>query len=124
MSATAPFDAFLETLREPSQPTLSPKRLADALHLGVGELAEMTRVHRNTITGNPKSAQLQSGMRDIVKVLAAASTVNSDHEQALFWYLNHPIPDFGYQTPAELVRDGHLDAVLQYIASVQGGAAG
>jgi hypothetical protein len=123
--AAAAFDTFLETLREPAQPTLSPTRLADALHLSVGELAEMTREHRNTITGNPGSPQLQSGLREIVKVLAAAaSRVNEDRERTLFGYINHPIAEFEYQTPAELVRNGKVEAVLHYLATLEAGSTG
>lgn len=122
--AAAAFDTFLETLREPSQPTLSPTRLADALHLGVGELAEMARVHRNTVTGNPQSVQLQSAMRDIVKVLAAASRVNPDRDRTLFWFINHPIAEFEYQTPADLVKSGKSEAVLHYLATLEAGATG
>jgi hypothetical protein len=123
MSAAA-FDTFLETLREPSQPTLSPKRMADALHMGVSELAGLARVHRNTVTGNPESAQLQSAMRDIVKVLAAASRVNEDRERTLFWFRNHPITEYDYQTAAELVQKGKVEAVLLYLATLEAGATG
>lgn len=118
------FDTFLETLREPSRPTLSPTRMADALHMGVNELAGLARVHRNTVTGNPESAQLQGAMRDIVKVLAAAYRVNEDSERTLFWFLNHPIAEFDYVTPAELVREGKIESLIQYLATLENGATG
>lgn len=123
MSAAA-FDTFLETLREPSRPTLSPVRMAHALHMGVSEIAGLARVHRNTVTGNPESAQLQGALRDIVKVLAAAYRVNDDRERTLFWFINHPIAEFGYQTAADLVRDGKSEAVIRYLATLEGGASG
>ena len=122
--AAAAFDTFLATLREPSGPTLSPRRMAEALHMGVTELAGLARVHRNTVTGNPESAQLQSAMRDIVKVLAAASRVNEDREATLFWFLNHPIADFEYQTAAELVQKDKVESVIHYLATLEGGATG
>lgn len=122
--AAVPFDTFLETLREPSRPMLSPARMASALHLGVNELAGLARVHRNTVTGNPESAQLQGAMRDIVKVLAAAYRVNEDRERTVFWFINHPIAEFGYQTPADLLRDGKAEAVIKYLATLEGGATG
>lgn len=122
--AAAPFDTFLETLREPMRSTLSPTRMADALHMGVSELADLARVHRNTVTGNPESAQLQGAMRDIVRVLAAAYRVNEDRDRTVFWFVNHPIAVFGFQTPAELMRAGKSEAVIKYLASLEGGATG
>lgn len=122
--AAAPFDTFLDTLREPEKVTLSPKRVADVLHMGVGELAGLARVHRNTVTGNPDSTQLQGAMRDIVKVLAAAYRVNEDREAAVFWFLNHPIAEFGYKTAAELVRENKVEAVLRYLTTLDAGATG
>ena len=122
--AAAPFHAFLETLREPTRPTLSPARMADALHMGVGELADLARVHRNTVTCNPESPQLQGAMRNIVKVLAAAYRVTEDRDRTVFWFVNHPIAVFGFQTPAELVRAGKTGAVIKYLASLEGGATG
>lgn len=71
-----------------------------------------------------KQTELQSGMLDILRVIAAALAVNSNQEHALGWYLNHPISDFECQTPAELVSKGRADAVLRYIASIQDGATG
>jgi hypothetical protein len=118
----AAFDAFIETLREPSQPTLCPTRLADALQLDTSGLAEITGVHRSTVTEKPHSVELQSAMRDIVKVLAAAFRVNSDRDRTLFWLINHPIADFEYKTPAELVKNGRSDSVLKYLATLEAGA--
>jgi len=123
MSAPA-FDTFLETLREPARPTLSPARMASALHLGVNELASLARVHRNTVTGNPESAQLQGAMRDIVRILAAAARINEDSDRTIFWFINHPIPEFDFLTPAELVRAGKVETVLRYLATLEGGATG
>jgi len=122
--AAAPFDTFLETLREPEQVTLSPKRLAGALHMEVGDLAELARVHRNTVTGNPESSKLQGAMRDIVRVLAAAYEVNEDRDAAVYWFLNCPISEFDYRTPSELVREGRVDAVLRYLVTLSVGATG
>jgi hypothetical protein len=118
----AAFDNFLETLREPSQPTLSPTRLADALQLDASGLAEIAGVHRNTVIENPHSVELQNAMRDIVKVLAAAFRVNSDRDRTLHWFINHQIADFEYKTPAKLVKNGHRDAVLKYLATLEAGA--
>lgn len=118
----AAFDNFLETLREPSQPTLSATRLADALQLDVSGLAEIAGVHSNTVIENPHSVELQNAMRDIVRVLAAAFRVSPNRDRTLHWFINQQIADFENKTPAELVKLGRSDAVLKYLATLEAGA--
>ena len=124
-AASATFPRFLESLKEPgSRTALSPVRLADALELPVQELAGLARVHRNTVQSAPTSPKLQSAMRDVVRVLSAASALNGDMDRTLFWFRNHPIADFGHLTPMQLVERGNAQAVIDYIESLGAGASG
>jgi hypothetical protein len=124
-AVAATFPGFLDSLREPgSRTALSPSRLADALELPIQELAELARVHRNTIQSAPTSPKLQSAMRDVVRVLSAAHALSGDIDRTLFWFRNHPIADFGHLTPIELVEQGKVQAVIDYIESLAAGASG
>lgn len=119
MQLTSPFSCFVASLQDGAG--LSPRRLADALGLTVQQLATLARVHRNTMLA-PASPKLQSAMRDIVRALSAAYALSEDMERALFWFRNHPIPDFDHLTPMQLVEMGKVQVVIDYVESISAGA--
>lgn len=124
-AATLDFANFLATLKEKNSRTaLSPERLADALELPMQKLASLARVHRNTVSLTPTSPKLQDAMVDVVRVLSAAHALTGDIDRALFWFRNQPIADFDHFTPMQLVEQGKVQAVINYIESISGGAAG
>lgn len=123
--ATDQFATFLSTLREESSRTaLSPGRLAEALELPIQKLASLARVHRNTVSLSPTSPKLQEAMGDVVRVLSAAHQLSGDLDAALFWFRNQPIPEFNHFTPLQLVEQGKVQELIDYIDSISSGAAG
>jgi hypothetical protein len=124
-AATLDFANFLSTLKEENSRTaLSPERLANALELPIQKLASLARVHRNTVSLTPTSPKLQDAMVDVVRVLSAAHALTGDIDRALFWFRNQPIPDFDHFTPMQLVEQGKVQAVIDYLESIGAGAAG
>jgi hypothetical protein len=124
-AATHEFAAFLASLKEENSRTaLSPGRLAQALELPIQKLASLARVHRNTVSLTPASPKLQEAMVDVVRVLSAAHALNGDLDRALFWFRNQPIPEFDHFTPMQLVEQGKVQALIDYLDSIGGGAAG
>jgi len=126
MNAIAPsFSNFLDSIKaDDSAVALSPQRLAEALGLPQQRLAEMARVHRNTVSMAPNSQKLQDALVDVVRVISAAHELSGDIERALFWFRNHPIADFGHRTPMQLVEQGKAQTVIDYIESLSAGASG
>ena len=120
---TAKISGFVDSLQEPRTPYISPKRLSQALGVKVASLAELTGVHRNTLR-NPASERLQSRMREMVKVISAATELTGDVDKAIYWYRNEPIADYGHRTAAELVAEGHIEAVLAFVRDLENGARG
>ena len=114
---------FVDSLQEPRTPYISPGRLSKALGVKVASLAELTGVHRNTLR-NPSSERLQARMLEMVKVIAAATELVGDVGKAIYWYRNEPIADYSHKTAAELVAEGHVEAVLAYIRDLENGARG
>jgi hypothetical protein len=115
----------LLTLKEgESRTALSPGRLAEALELPIQKLATLARVHRNTVSPSPTSPRLQQAMGNVVRVLSATHQLNGDLDTALFWFRNQPIPGFNHFTPLELVEQAKVQALIDYIDSISGGAAG
>lgn len=111
-------------LQEPRTPHISPDKVAELLGVQLNQLAEWTGVHRNTLRTNPGAAKLQNRLRDVVKVITAAADVAGDIGKASYWFINEPIADYRHKTAAELVAEGHVDAVLTYLADLANGAAG
>nr|WP_246658543.1 hypothetical protein [Mesorhizobium sp. GR13] len=97
--------------------------MSQALGVKVANLAQLTGVHRNTLR-NPASERLQGRMREMVKVISAATELTGDVDKAIYWYRNEPIGDYDHRTAAELVADGQVEAVLAFIRDLENGARG
>lgn len=115
---------FTEQFREPNTPFLSPARVAEFFGLRIQEVAERARVHRNTPTARPHTPQLQKYLQDMLRVLTVATEMTGDAERAAFLVRNEPLKSFGYKTADTLVQEGQTDAVIAYLESLAGGAAG
>jgi len=124
MSVVVPERSFVEQFREPNTPYLSPTRVGDFFGFRVQELAERAHVHRNTPTARPQAPKLQKYLQDMVRVLAVATEMTGDAERAAFLLRNEPLRAFSYKTADALVQDGRADAVISYLESLAGGAAG
>ena len=123
LARNAMVSGFVDSLQEPRTPYISPQRLSKALGVKVASLAELTGVHRNTLR-NPSSERLQSRMREMVKVITAATELTGDIDKAIYWYRNEPIADYSHRTAAELVSEGHAEAVLAFLRDLENGARG
>jgi hypothetical protein len=120
---SAAVSRFVESLQEPRTPYISPKRFSEALGVQVASLASLAGVHRNTLR-NPASERLQDKLREMVKAISAAATIAGDVTKAIYWYRNEPIADYDHKTAAELVAEGHIDAVMAHLADLENGASG
>lgn len=114
---------FIGSLQEPRTPHISPKRLSQALGVKLTSLARLTGVHRNTLR-NPSSERLLGRMREVVKVISAATECTGAADKAIYWYRNELIAGYGHRTAAELVADGQVEAVLAFIRDLENGARG
>ena len=120
------YQHFIDFLKDPDgpAPVLSPKRFSQALHIDLQTLAEQAHVHRNTISRAPGSRGVQDFLREALRVIKAATDMNGDLNNALFWYRNEPLSVFGYKTAERLVSERRTDDVLRYLASIETGVSG
>ena len=88
------FADVLESTREQGTSRFSALGVADMLGLQQQDLAELARVHRNTLRTHPESPRVQSALRDLMRVLSAAAAVQPDTQRAIFLVKNEPIPAF------------------------------
>lgn len=104
------FQTFLLELQEGDELYISPEQYANKLALDEQRLAELAHVHRNTVRRMPRSPQLQTYLRESIRVLAAASDLVGSASKAAFWFRNQPLS--GEDRPAVgravLVADGRI----------------
>ncbi|QCY09548.1 DUF2384 domain-containing protein [Pseudomonas sp. MPC6] len=117
-------EPIVERFREPNTPYLSPSKVSDFFGFRVQELAERAHVHRNTPTARPQAPQLQKYLQDMLRVLAVATEMTGDSERAVFLLRNEPLRAFSYKTADALIQEGRADALIAYLESLVGGAAG
>ena len=65
-----------------------------------------------------------TAIEEAERVVAAASLLCGDVEKARRWFFNEPIADYEQKTAAQLVRDGHDEAVVRYLRDLENGACG
>jgi len=117
-------EVLADQVREPGQPIISPQRMAEVLHVDLQELAAVAGVHRNTLRVSPSAVRLQESLREILRVLSAASVFGRSRDDTVYWLHNHPIPALGHRTAMGLIRDGQAQAVIEYLASIESGYVG
>ncbi|WP_168220275.1 antitoxin Xre/MbcA/ParS toxin-binding domain-containing protein [Azospirillum thermophilum] len=111
----------LEAVAEPGGRHLDPRRLIELTGMRVQELAALAGVDRNTIARNPHSPKVQEAVGEVVRLLESATEVAGDLDRALLWYRHQPIEAYRFRTPAELVADGHAEAVMAYLDDLRHG---
>lgn len=122
MSAT--FADVLESTRESGTSRFSAASVAEILGLQQQDLAALAGVHRNTLRTHADSPRLQSALRDLMRVLSAATMVQPDPQRAVFLIKNEPIAAFRHKTLLQLVQDGRTEDAIDYLESISAGFVG
>ncbi|MFC4161994.1 hypothetical protein [Chitinimonas lacunae] len=121
---TVVFASMLESAREAGTSRFSPANVANILGLQQQELADLARVHRNTLRTHPESPRVQAMLRDVMRVLSAASAIQPDIKRAIFMIHNEPIPAFRHKTLWQLVQEGRTEDAIDYLESIGAGFVG
>ncbi len=118
------FAEVLESTREPGTSRFSVPGIARLLDLQQHHLAELAGVHRNTLRSHPESPRLQSVLRDLMRLLSAASVIQPDPQRAIFLIKNEPIAAFRHKTLMQLVQEGRTADAIDYLESIGSGFVG
>lgn len=87
------------------------------------DLAGMLGFPGNALSGTmgSPSPAAEHRLRDLVEILAHVSGWFGSITQAFAWYRAKPLPSFGDQTAADLVREGRADSVKSHLARLADG---
>jgi uncharacterized protein (DUF2384 family) len=112
-------DLSVQDLIQPDG-TVAIDGLTHALHMTKTDLAAVLGMSRDSLS---KSARLSSiatqrKLRDFVEILTRVAPWAGSVPQAFAWFCAQPLPSFGDQTPADLVREDRADAVKSYISRI------
>jgi uncharacterized protein (DUF2384 family) len=109
-------DPFLEEVIDRRRGTISPARVAAALRVTQSQLARIANVHRNTLARSPNSPAVQERLGAVARIVSeAAELMGGDMPRAIVWFRHQPLAGFDGETAAELVAEGHADAVLAHL---------
>ena len=111
--------SFLSDIREGD--LIVPKRLAERLRIPMTRLSKLAHLNRNTMIERPTSPAVQDSLGEIASIISRVAAMSEDVGAALLWFKYQPIVGFGGKTAKQLVEEGHAQAVLGYIESVENG---
>ena len=103
--------------------TVDIDMLVDGLHLNKTELAGVLGMSRDAVSKPSRLASKasQRKLRDFVEILTRVSPWAGSIPQAFAWFTAQPLPSFGDQTAADLVREGRAEAVKSHISRIATG---
>ncbi|MFZ3583122.1 hypothetical protein ACOI1H_13260 [Loktanella sp. DJP18] len=100
--------------------TVALDALLDDLHMNKSDLALTLGMSRESLSKTSRlTAQAsQRKLRDFVEILVRVAPWAGSIPQAFAWFCAQPLPSFGDQTAADLVREGRAEAVKSYISRI------
>lgn len=96
-------------------------KLQKNLHIKVKTLASAIGKTTRAIEKNPHSENIQEGLRKIVYIIALLRKMLESGTEILIW-LKAPNPDFDDSSPMDVIAQGEIDAVIDYLADIRKGA--
>ena len=100
--------------------TIEPGRLSALLHITKGDLAQTSGLSRDAVSkvARLRSPATQARLREVAEIINRVLPWCGTVSQAFAWYRSQPLPAFGDQTAAELVRDGRAVHVMSYLGGL------
>lgn len=101
----------------------APRKIAEALRTTSDEVARTAGLGRDAVQRKERvrSERTQRRLREMVEVLNKIEPRFGSPLIAYAWYRSQPLPGFSNQTAMQLVRNGRVEEVLDYIDAVDAG---
>jgi len=100
-----------------------PARIATELRTTSDEIARTVGLGKDAVQRRDrvKSDKTQRRLRAMVEVLNKVEPRFGSSMIAYAWYRSEPLPGFSGRTAMQLVREGRVDDVLDYVDAVDAG---
>lgn len=100
-----------------------PARIATELRTTSDEIARTVGLGKDAVQRRDRvrSDKTQRRLRAMVEVLNKVEPRFGSSMIAYAWYRSEPLPGFSGRTAMQLVRDGRVDDVLDYVDAVDAG---
>jgi hypothetical protein len=100
-----------------------PSKIAEAFRTTSEEVARTAGLGRDAVQRKDRvrSGRTQRRLREMVEVINKVEPRYGSSLMAYAWYRSEPLPGFSGQTAMQLVRNGRVDDVLDYIDAVDAG---
>jgi len=94
-----------------------PKAIAQQLDVSIQELSKITGLNENSLTVDSLSQSdvIQKKLQEITSVFIRAIPLNGSIKDAYKWYFSESLPSLGNLTPRELINQGEINTVIQYL---------
>ncbi len=100
-----------------------PRKIAAALRTSADEIAMTVGLGKDALQRRTRVAsdKTQRRLRELVEVLNKVEPRFGSELMAYAWYRSEPLPGFDGRTALQLVREGKVQQVLEYIDAVDAG---
>ncbi len=108
------------------QGMIATDRLAEVLRVTKTELAMATGLSRDAVSKQTRlrSRHTQARLRDTVEIINRVTPWTGSVGRAFAWFRSQPLPSFGDKTAEDLVKEGRVQAVKDYLSRIaEGGYA-
>lgn len=101
----------------------APRKIADAFRTTSEEVARTAGLGRDAVQRKDRvrSDKTQRRLREMVEVINKVEPRFGSTLMAYAWYRSEPLPGFSGQTAMQLVRNGRVDEVLDYVDAIDAG---
>lgn len=100
-----------------------PGKIAAAFRTTIEEVARSAGLGRDAIQRKERvrSDKTQRSLREMIEVITKTTPRFGSPLIAYAWYRSEPLPGFSGQTAMQLVQNGRVGEVLEYIDAVDAG---
>ncbi|HBF28196.1 antitoxin Xre/MbcA/ParS toxin-binding domain-containing protein [Rhizobium sp.] len=101
----------------------APRKIADVLRTTSEEVARTAGLGKDAIQRKDRirSHKTQRRLREMIEIVNKVEPRFGSALMAYAWYRSEPLPGFSGQTAMQLVKNGRVDDVLDYIDAVDAG---
>ncbi len=107
------------SIHEPSG-DISSAEMARLLSVNQAQLARMLGVSRQNLSQSGGSAGVQQGLRRLEYLFARVRNLTGSEAKARIW-LKMGHPDFEGMAPLELLEQGHIEAIEDFVLAIETG---